>query len=166
MRYSQCGSITVYCDTISVCVGGVEEMIYMIWLSLWPHDRINCKLIHFKYCKYEITCSKCLWTDSRFVPSQWEAALLCNDVSHWLGASLESALWLNLDHYTDVSNHQPHCFLLNRLFTCRSKKTSKVRVTGLGVGNSPGPVNSPHKGPVTRKMFPFDDVIMFWYELQ
>ena len=23
------------------------------------------------------------------------------------------------------------------------------------------PVNSPHKGPVTRKMFPFDDVIMF-----
>ena len=31
--------------------------------------------------------------DSRFVPSQWEMALLCNDVSHWLGASLESALW-------------------------------------------------------------------------
>ena len=29
--------------------------------------------------------------DSRFVPSQWETALLCNDVSHWLGASLESA---------------------------------------------------------------------------
>ena len=29
--------------------------------------------------------------DSRFVPSQWETALLCN-VSHWLGASLESAL--------------------------------------------------------------------------
>ena len=23
-------------------------------------------------------------------------------------------------------------------------------------------VNSPHKGPVTRKMFPFDDVIMEW----
>ena len=23
-----------------------------------------------------------------------------------------------------------------------------------------GPVNSPHKGPVTRKMFPFDDVVM------
>ena len=42
----------------------------------------------------------------------------------------------------------------------RSKKTSKFRVTGLCVGNSPGPVNSPHKGPVTRKMFPFDDVIM------
>ena len=26
-----------------------------------------------------------------------------------------------------------------------------------------GPVNSLHKGPVTRKMFPFDDVTMNWY---
>ena len=25
-----------------------------------------------------------------------------------------------------------------------------------------GPLNSPHKWPVTRKMFPFDDVIMAW----
>ena len=24
------------------------------------------------------------------------------------------------------------------------------------------PVKSPHKGPVTRKMLSFDDVIMFW----
>ena len=30
--------------------------------------------------------------DSRFAPSQWETALLCNDVSHWLGANLELAL--------------------------------------------------------------------------
>ena len=30
--------------------------------------------------------------DSRFAPSQWETALLCNDVSHWLGAYIESAL--------------------------------------------------------------------------
>ena len=28
-----------------------------------------------------------------FAPSQWETALLCNDVSHWLGANLESVLW-------------------------------------------------------------------------
>ena len=26
------------------------------------------------------------------------------------------------------------------------------------------PVNSPHKGPVTRKMFPFDDVIMLYLD--
>ena len=59
-----------------------------------------------------------------------------------------------------VSNHQPHEYLLNRLFRHRSKKKPKLRVTGLCEGNSPWPVNSPHKGPVMRKMFPFDDVIM------
>ena len=59
-----------------------------------------------------------------------------------------------------VSNHQPHHCLLNCWFRHRSKKTSKLCVTGLFVGNSPGPVNSPHKWPVTRKRFPFDDVIM------
>ena len=62
--------------------------------------------------------------------------------------------------HSSVSNHQPHDCLHNRLFRRRSQKTSKLRATGLCVGNSPGPVNSPHKGPVTRKMFPFDDVIM------
>ena len=52
-----------------------------------------------------------------------------------------------------VSNHQPHDCLPERLFRRKSKKTSKPRVTGLCVGNSPGPVNSPHKWPVTRKCF-------------
>ena len=37
-----------------------------------------------------------------------------------------------------ISNHQPHDCLLNRLLRCRSKKTSKLRVTGLCAGNSPG----------------------------
>ena len=67
--------------------------------------------------------------------------------------------WRHNDH-DSVSVHQPHGCLLNCLFRRRSKKTSKLRVTGLCVGNSPEPVNSPHKWPVTRKMFPFDDVIM------
>ena len=61
---------------------------------------------------------------------------------------------------SSVSNHQPHDCLLNRLLRRRSKKTSKLRVTGFCAGNHRGPVNSPHKWPVTRKMLPFDDVIM------
>ena len=36
-----------------------------------------------------------------------------------------------------VSDHQPYDCLPNRLFGRRSKKTSKLRVTGLCVGNSP-----------------------------
>ena len=59
-----------------------------------------------------------------------------------------------------VSNHQPHDCLLNRLFKRRSKKTSTLRVTGLCTGNSPVTGEFPAQRPVTRKMFPFDDVIM------
>ena len=86
-------------------------------------------------------------------------------MTSWHGNALRitghfSLHWRHNDH-DGVSNHQSHGCLLNRLFRRRSKITSKLRVTGLCVGNSPGPVNSPHKGPVTRKMFPFDDVIMW-----
>ena len=35
------------------------------------------------------------------------------------------------------SNHQAYYYLLNRLFSHRSKETSKLRVTGLCEGNSP-----------------------------
>ena len=35
-----------------------------------------------------------------------------------------------------VPNHQPHDCLLNRLFRRRSKKTPKLRITGLCAGNS------------------------------
>ena len=37
-----------------------------------------------------------------------------------------------------VSNHQPHDCLLNRLFKAQIKETSKLRVTCLCEGNSPG----------------------------
>ena len=60
-----------------------------------------------------------------------------------------------------VSNHQPHERLLNRLFWRRSKKTSKLHVTGLCAGNSQVTGEFPAQSPVTQKMFPFDDVIMW-----
>ena len=59
-----------------------------------------------------------------------------------------------------VSNHLLLYCLLNRLFRRRSRKTSKLRVIGLVWAIHQWPVNFPHKGPVTRKMFPFDDVTM------
>ena len=47
---------------------------------------------------------------SRLAPSQWETMLLCNDVSHWLGARLESALilWITLRI----------CFSRSNMLTC------------------------------------------------
>ena len=78
-------------------------------------------------------------------------------------ASCKTLRWRHNGHDSD-SNHQPHGCLLNRLLRRRSRKTSKLRITGLCVRNSPWPVNSPHKWPVTRKMFPFDEVIMTRWE--
>ena len=56
---------------------------------------------------------------------------------HHLCIYHSSLQWLH-NGRDGVSNHQPHQCLLNRLFGRRSKKTSKSRVTGLCVGNSPG----------------------------
>ena len=47
-----------------------------------------------------------------------------------------SLQWRHNEH-DGVSNHQLHDCLLNRLSRRRSKKTSKLRVTGLCAGNSP-----------------------------
>ena len=64
-----------------------------------------------------------------------------------------------------VSNHQPHDCFLNRLFGHRwdhrkhQSSASLAFVRGIHLW----PVNSPHKGPVTWKRFPFDDVIMHIY---
>ena len=63
----------------------------------------------------------------------------------------ESLQWRHNER-DGVSNRQPHDCLLNLSFRRRSKKTSRLRVTGLCERNS--------EGPVTRKMFLFDDVIM------
>ena len=115
-----------------------------------------------------------------------KVSLIAGDVLAHTGARPSALAWphtaLQWRHNgrDGVSNHRRiECFL-NRLFRRGSKKTSNLRVTGLCEGNSPVTVNSPHKGPVTRKTFPFDDVIMegqqitwrpflellFWYHVR
>ena len=54
-----------------------------------------------------------------------------------------------------VSNHQPHDCLLNHLFRRRSKKTSKLRITGLCASNSPG----------TAQMASNADNVSIWWRL-
>ena len=61
-----------------------------------------------------------------------------------------------------VSNHRRLDYLLNRLFRGRKHQRKHQSFVSLAFvrGIHRWPVNSPHKGPVTRKMFPFDDVII------
>ena len=67
--------------------------------------------------------------------------------------------WRHNDH-DSVSNHQPYGCLLNRLFRRRSKKTSKLRVTGFCVWNSPETGKFPAQRASNAENFPFDGVIM------
>ena len=57
-----------------------------------------------------------------------------------------------------VSNHRPRDCLLNRLFKAQIIGNIKAPRHWLLCGGFPG--YFPHSGSVTRKMFPFDDVIM------
>ena len=59
---------------------------------------------------------------------------------HVIACMVSKSIALHWHHNgrDSVSNHQPHDCLLNHLFRRRPKKTSKLCVTGLCVGNSPG----------------------------
>ena len=67
-------------------------------------------------------------------------------------------------HYSDVTMSAIVSQITSVSIVCSTvcsgadQKASKLRITGFHKGNSP--VNSPHKAPVTRKMFLFDDIIM------
>ena len=77
-----------------------------------------------------------------------------------------NAIWytqqLRHNQRDGVSNHQRIDCLPKRLFRRRSKKTSKFCVIYFARGIHRW---SMHKGPVTRKMFPFDNVIMLFVYL-
>ena len=55
-------------------------------ISAW--NMVVLCVLHWNRSRYEMA----LLMPTGFAPSQWETALFCNDVSHWLNASLESAL--------------------------------------------------------------------------
>ena len=104
------------------------------------------------------------------IPSQMASnaeMFVCNITDMALFQLIMSDVPLNLDSSLQwcyngcdgVSNHQPHDCLLNRLFMRRSKKTSKLRVTGLCAGNSPVTGEFPAQMASNAEMFPFDEVI-------
>ena len=69
-----------------------------------------------------------LGKNGNMVPGQYDIIELINK---------STLLWRHNER-DGVLNHQLHDCLLNRSSSRRSKKTSKLRVTGLCAGNSPG----------------------------
>ena len=141
---------------------------YRLDPTLWQARYIDPKIPLPRICKIRARSLSVYSCHMRAILANQTTFYILHVFSHW-DRSLTNDQDLFILHALEwrhngrdgVSNHQPHVCLLNRLFRRRSKKTSKLRVTGLLRGIHRGPVNSPHKWPVTREMFPFDDVIMW-----
>ena len=81
---------------------------------------------NWNYTPWHFRVGDCLYrADSRRAPSQWEVALLCNDVFHWLGAHQESALL----YVIVLSAYIAHCNAFHpetRLFAMDDRGTYSV----------------------------------------
>ena len=79
-----------------------------------------------------------------------------NDIYWPFYEHFQSLQWRH-DGLDSVLNHQPHYCLLSRLFGRRPKKTSKLRVTGLYAGNSPG------TGEFHAEMASIAETVSIWW---
>ena len=111
--------------TVNTNTTGIKPALYFIW---------NCKYT----LKQEDYCCRNL--NNGVVDDQAIGIRVSSFHCNFIMAT--SLHWRHNGH-DGISNHQPHHCLLNRLFGRRSKKTSKLRVTGLCAGNSPGTVEFP-----------------------
>ena len=89
-----------------------------------------------------------------------------------INLSLQSVLFNIAEHYQLISHiivtsppwrlkSTATPLFIQSLVQAYIKETTKLRITGHSEGNLPW--NSPHKGPVTRKTFPFHAVIIIYW---
>ena len=117
---------------------------FSIGLAFWMSPQSLLRVVIIGVTSYQLS-SKCISTQS------------CH--------TMDIILQWRHNWRDGVSNHQPHNCLLSRLFGRKSKKHQSSASLAFVRGIHRGPVNSPHKWAVTRKMFPFDDVIMIWWQI-
>ena len=77
----------------------------------------------------------------------------------WFFATRHHPLRWRHNEFDDVSNHQPHNLIYNVYSGADQRKHQSSASLAFVRWIHRWAVNSPHKWPVTRKMFPFDDVI-------
>ena len=114
------------------CIGDndddrVEIITGQQWLFLWCTESGTCPITKSQMANgYEYGTA---WQTGRCTASFTRIPS---------SAEKERALRWRHNEGDSVSTHQPYYCLLSRLFERRSKKTSKLCVTGLCAGNSPG----------------------------
>ena len=149
----------------------IDSVLYTITFT------ISARFVKFtKYCLTR-------WNFKASEDIHWEIQYLVNVVFIWnkwpaksemkakLKSNCTSDLWIY--HYCDaimgiVASQITSLTIVYTTVYSDADQSKHQSCASLAFvwGIHRGPVNSPHKGPVTRKMFPFDDVIMilkFWH---
>ena len=149
MRFLSC--IFNICFTSIPCV-----------ISIRVHHICRLQLLY-----YSIVALFTHWFQtSNWSKSKWQS---CNSEKTKQLYTLDLSIWLSfqLQHYCDVmmgavkSQITSLTIVYSTLYSDVDQRKHQSSASLAFVrGIHRGPVNSPHKWPVTRKMFPFDDVIM------
>ena len=140
------------------CCRSICKILYRYYILHLRYIKINFP----SNCNYYEKTTCAIWfpdhhSSCRCPRTWWCQAIFEYSTKH--SVTRESLLWRH-NRCNGVSNHQPYDCLLNRLFRRRSKKTSNSASLAFVRGIHRWPVNSPHIRPVTRKMFPFDEIIV------
>ena len=85
--------------------------------------------------------------------------------THHVHDSWDKSLRWRHNERGGVSNRQPHECLPTVYSGSDQRKHQSSASLVFVRGIHRWPVNSPHKGPATRKMFPFDDVIILFLQI-
>ena len=131
--------------------GALMFSLICVWINNWVNNGEAGDLRRYRI-HYDVTVMNSFW----LFPMWFVHGAPCQCYNCWTGAHPFTLRWRHNDH-DSVSNHQSHGCLLNRLFRRRSKKTSKLRVTGLCVGNSPG------TGEFPAQMASYAENVSIWW---
>ena len=109
MRYT-CLNMSYYCQFYNFDVGNIFPTTNLTLSTITQSS--FAQTLEMALRKWAV--ASLVWicgAHSMFACSQWETALLYNDVSHWLGASLESAHnwaghWTSNIRISNVWNHK------------------------------------------------------------
>ena len=128
-------------------------------------SRHQCRVSNFFYLAKELWCHENLYIKYK---SFTQLSCIIKTVSQFVIATICDVVGNEkFDHYSDVimstmASQITGVSIVSSTVVSGADQRKHQSSASLAFvwGIHRWPVNSPHKGPVTRKMFPFDDVIM------
>ena len=149
-------------------LGPISLMIFPLNFTIqWKLPLLSSKFYQRDHYKnIWMTCQLCCRGTCKFILIWWPGMeWQYNEIS------IKSELWWEI-HYSDVimsmmvSQIAGVSIVYSNICSGVDQRKHQSSVSLAFVrGIHRWPENSPHKGPVKRKMFPFDDVIMFLKEM-